>query len=130
MRKYKKRSAENGFTLIEVMVAVVILFIITLAFTMLFSQSYTHIYAAGNKSEAQYVLQDATENELSAIDKDLSELGVVREVFNVSGFEIHFDGIDNVIVDGNRVTLESVFADGRGSDQTMMITVFIPSGSE
>lgn len=73
-RKIKPR--ENGFTLIEVLVAVAVLAIITGVFTMLFTNSYKSIFASGNKSNAQYIAQQELERRIAANNLENQELSI------------------------------------------------------
>jgi len=119
---------EKGFSLLETIVAVSILFIFIIAFSVLFSDSYTSIFVSGYKSEAQYILQEAAENELSNVSKTMPE--VVKQSQNVSGFEISFDAAENIILDGDRLLIETTFSDGKGNQRNINITAFIPTGGE
>jgi prepilin-type N-terminal cleavage/methylation domain-containing protein len=124
----QKLFNQKGFSLIEVIVSIAILFIIIASFSLLFSDSFRGIFYSGYKSEAQYVLQDAAENEFSRTEKD--DAAVSRTAYDVSGFTINFEGVGTIALDGDEVLLETTFQDARGDDQTIDVTAFIPDGSE
>lgn len=52
MRRQKSKSAEQGLTLIEVIVAMAILSLVVAAFTQLMGWSFTNIFYQGQKSKA------------------------------------------------------------------------------
>ncbi len=51
------KNEQSGFSLVELLVAMVIFMIIVIAFTALFTNSYTGIFRAGDKSESMFVAQ-------------------------------------------------------------------------
>ena len=58
----KNIQYKDGFTLIETVVAMLILSIIVAAYIALFTTSYGGIFSAGRKSEAIYDAQKVTDN--------------------------------------------------------------------
>jgi prepilin-type N-terminal cleavage/methylation domain-containing protein len=63
---YKKITySQSGFTLIEIVMALLILSIIIIALTPLFSMSFKHIYLAGNKSVTMYESQGVIDEQLA-----------------------------------------------------------------
>ncbi|NLX91073.1 MAG: prepilin-type N-terminal cleavage/methylation domain-containing protein [Firmicutes bacterium] len=52
MRRQKSKSAEQGLTLIEVIVAMAVLSLVVAAFTQLMGWSFTNIFYQGEKSKA------------------------------------------------------------------------------
>lgn len=57
-------SDEGGFSLIEILIALVILSITIFAFTGLFTDSYSRIFSAGRKSQAIYKAQKDMESKI------------------------------------------------------------------
>lgn len=114
---------ENGFSLIEVLIALTVLLVIITAFSVLFSESFVGIFASGNKSEAQYILQDSIENEMGNIEKNVAE--VDKTSLNVSGFSIEFSDNEDITVDGERIIFETTFDDGKDPEREVEITVFL-----
>ncbi|MDW7651432.1 MAG: Calx-beta domain-containing protein [Bacillota bacterium] len=60
-----KRLTEDGFTLIEILVAIAILAIMIAALTPLFISSFTGIFTAGRKSGTQYLVQQEIEKAIA-----------------------------------------------------------------
>jgi len=56
---------EEGFTIIEVLIALTILVIIIFSFTTLYTTSFTGIFRAGDKSEALFDLQEEIDNAIA-----------------------------------------------------------------
>ncbi len=93
MRSVKK---EEGFTLVEVLVAVSILTIIIFAFTTLFTTSFTGIFGAGRKSEALFKAQEEMDNAIAqGLDESLEEKTLVinfdLKTFSIRGREKHIN---------------------------------------
>lgn len=58
-------NREEGFTIIEIIIALFILMVILFAFTTLFTGSISGIFGAGHKSSALYEAQREMDNEIS-----------------------------------------------------------------
>jgi prepilin-type N-terminal cleavage/methylation domain-containing protein len=83
MRRFRR---EEGFTLVEVLVALAILSIIIMAFTTLFTSSFSGIFRAGRKSaslyEAQAVLDQVIDQGTALTEDEINILfgGIVIKV--------------------------------------------------
>lgn len=62
MLKLKK---ENGFSLVELVLAISILLIVVAAFTLLFTTSFSGIFTAGHKSKSLFEAQELVDNLIS-----------------------------------------------------------------
>ncbi len=118
---------EQAFSLIEVLVAIFILLVIIISFSMLFSESFINIFASGYKSEAQYKLQDLVENKFLDTDRSLEGVNVTPS--NISGFTVEFTGLGTVSVNGDEYLFETTFSDARGNQRPVNLTIFVPEGS-
>jgi prepilin-type N-terminal cleavage/methylation domain-containing protein len=118
---------EQAFTLIEVLVAIFILLVVIISFSLLFSDSFINIFASGYKSEAQYKLQDLVENKFLGVDKSLD--GVSVSATNISGFSIEFSGLGTVSVNGDEYLVNTTFSDARGNQRPVNLTFFVPEGN-
>lgn len=89
-------KAEYAFTLVEVLVAMLILTLVVFAMTPLLLGSIERIYYAGDKSEAMYEGQ-------SVIEVDIA----TRSVDENDGFEMVFDfGETEVVIPGGLIDVE------------------------
>lgn len=88
----KMFTRDDGFTIVEVLVALAILMIIIFSFTLLFTSSFSGIARAGKVSEELFRAQKDMDNKI--VEADVSE--------DVSEIEIIFPGenLDPVTVDG------------------------------
>jgi prepilin-type N-terminal cleavage/methylation domain-containing protein len=57
-----KLKKENGFSLVEVILAISILLIVVAAFTLLFTTSFSGIFTAGRKSKSLFEAQELVDN--------------------------------------------------------------------
>lgn len=106
-------KSNNGFSLVELMVAMVILILIVFAFTPLFVGSIERIYFAGDKTEALYQGQ-------SDLEVDIAELNTV------DGLELVFTfGETDVIVPGGLV--EAEVTEGSATAWLSGFVPFVPS---
>ena len=85
-------TRDDGFTIVEVLVALAILMIIIFSFTLLFTSSFSGIARAGKVSEELFRAQKDMDNKI--VEADVSE-----DVYEI---EIIFPGesLDPVTVDG------------------------------
>lgn len=122
------RNNLSGFSLIEVLIALSILFVFILAFSVLFTNSFTYIFASGSKTETQYDIQEAAENSLLGTSTVYSD--VDEEEFYISGFSIIFNDFSEiaVLLDGRIVEIEASYPDSNGNETDIRLTLFIPSG--
>lgn len=123
----KTIEPERGFSLIEVLIAIFILFIFIAAFSVLFSNSIAYIFSAGSKTDAQYDIQEAAESKFFGAG---SELGAVKKVSSTrEDFEIVFSGYDGrVLLDGEQVEMEAAYRNSRNETSNILVTFFIPRG--
>lgn len=56
---------QEGFTLVEILVAIAIMMIVVFSFTLLFTSSFTWIFDAGDKSEALFKAQEKMDNKIA-----------------------------------------------------------------
>jgi Tfp pilus assembly protein PilV len=126
MKAYIKNK--QGFSLIEVLVALTILFFFIMAFSVLFSNSFSYIFVSGSKTETQYSIQEAAENSYLDSSTVFSDVDTI-ETF-VSGFTIIFNDLSEpaVLLDGRIVEMEASYPDSTGNENDILITYFIPSG--
>lgn len=57
-----KIQEENGFSLVEVILAISILMIVVAAFTLLYTTSFSNIFTAGRKSKSLFEAQELVDN--------------------------------------------------------------------
>ncbi|WP_128425961.1 type II secretion system protein [Gudongella oleilytica] len=106
------QKAENGFTLIEVIVAMAIIGIVALSVLSIFTNGFSWITLAGDKSEAGFETQRQTEIVLNQKDSDPSP----------SNLTITFSSDSSTITAlGNVETLSQPIRTG-----SVSITVFQP----
>ncbi len=100
MLKTNKYS-EEGFTVVEVLIAMVLLLMMVFTFTVLFTSSFDGIMTSGRRSEAVYASQqdvDSTATPESAISQTIS---------------VVFSGIDPIEVQGTHELYKKEYKDGR-----------------
>lgn len=105
-----KINQEKGFTLVEVLVAIVILLIVVISFTTLFSSSYKGIAGSGQRSEALFGIQEE-------IESNLEDSGAIV----VGPESIVFTEGTGVNIPGQHRTFKEVIID----DKEVMIDVFV-----
>ncbi len=125
--KREKLKNENGFSLVEVMVAMVVLLIFVVAFSALFTDSFSIIFSSGRKSEAQYQAQEASEWVLSGVDP-ATVSGITITPVPEFTIEIENNAIDDLVIGGDQLTYSDSYISTRGNTGTVDITIFIPSG--
>ncbi len=109
-------KGEDGFTLIEVLVALVILVIIVLGMTTFFLNSYRNVILAGKKAVTVYEAQQELEKAID--DPDRSEEGRIERV---PGYELEIFG---KIISGTKITVEEAYDEKHGREVTYV--TFIP----
>lgn len=92
---------ENGFSLVELLVAMAILMIVVMSFTLLYTTSFTGIFGAGRKSEAIFGAQEDIDNFIAG--------GTAEEGDNLT---IVFDN-KTIIVEGKEEIIIHEYEDGR-----------------
>ena len=109
---------DQGFTLVEVMVALTVLSIVTAAFVQLYSSNTKAIITHGQRSEALFEAQSMVEAAIAAGGADGSDVVSIR--FSLAG------GDEFIIeVPGETVTEGGPGAVSKGKAPS--ITAFIPS---
>ena len=110
----KSRNSEHGFTLLEVLVAIVVLGLAVGSILLVFSNSVTWLWAAGQRSEALNAAETGIAQKLAEGPKsDDDELS------------IEFPGAGKMTVKG-----ELAEATGTSGNQSSTITAFLPEEPE
>lgn len=112
---------KKGFTLIEIVVAMAILFLISIGFISLFSFSVGAIFGAGDKSEKIFDAQGRVDNAIEVDDPSSIE-GVTSEDKNIT---IDFPDADDLVVEGEKLVIEYEY-----NDHISHITYFLPQDKE
>ncbi len=95
-------SAENGFTIVEVLIAIIILLITVTSFATLFTSTLRGISSSGERSEALFELQESIERDLkSESESTTGSKGEIDLVFN------------NVTIRGEHRTFTRTTNDGK-----------------
>lgn len=121
----KKYVVDKGLSLVEMLIAMMVLSVIVTGFAGLFTQSFQGIYSAGYKGEAQHVAQEAMENKLA--DLSYSHAGEkVTETVNAGNMVMNFSGYGTITVPGRHVTVAVEYTDGGGNEKTQVFKSFKP----
>lgn len=104
-----KQLNELGFSLVELLIAMVILAVIILSFTALFSSSFSGIFTAGRKSKALFEAQDELEQKIIG-GTSLSTLLTVT-----------FSDSSTITIPGELITGDVLYEGNTGA-----VTTFIP----
>ena len=107
------KADENGFSLVELLVAMFVLFLIVMAFTPLLVGSISRINYAGDKTEA--LLEGQSLIEVSIAEKIVEEDGAFELVFSFPDVTVEID------VPGNLVSV-----DIEKGDASAFLSGFIP----
>lgn len=110
---------QNGFTLIEIIVAMSVLAIVVVAFSTLFTTGFSGIFSAGDRSVAQYIGQEAAENIMAGVDYVHSDVSISWQSQPV---ELFFSDGTTLTVRGAVYELE--YSDGK---QIVRLTTFVPA---
>lgn len=111
-----KKSLSSGVTLIEIIIALALLSVILIAFLLLFTESFTNIFSAGNKSEALFTIQRELENKLNE-PLPQGEAHMLEIIFPTVSQPIR--------VDGKIVTINEPYYRGDNT-KNLELKVFIP----
>ncbi|GEM_PF-2689314 len=126
---------ENGFTLMEVLVAVTILSIVTAAFVTLFSSSFQGIYSMGHRTEAMLKVQKHMEIvlEIAKQSSDYADFDGQVEVMTLpEGMEITRSPKTMAMqgptddIPGASVTIVYEYSDTLGKTAAVSMTSFAP----
>lgn len=110
---------ERGFTLVEVVIALIVLSLVTVAVVRIYNSNLLGIILSGNRTEAIYAVQEKLELEISKELKDRGEPGLNDFI------EIEFQGSPALKIPGWTVTTQSEKVGSR--DIQVTGTVFIPA---
>ncbi len=108
---------EQGFTLVEVVIALVVLSLVTVAVVRIYNSNLLGIIRSGNRTEAVYAVQDFLEQEIAQGPSGRDDPGLD----NPSLWIKFPDRADAIEVPGWTITEES---EGEGTKSSA--TVFIP----
>lgn len=114
-KKQKDLHHEDGFTLIEIIVALAIFGIICVVFLNMFSLGYKGVFLSGDKNKASYITQKAVENYLA---NPVALPDPVTKSINPSSMTITFPSGVLDSIEGNIVKFQYTDAD---------LTVFMPN---
>lgn len=94
-------NIEEGFTIVEVLIAMVLLLLLVLTFTVLFTTSFDGIMTSGRRSEAVYATQQDIVNTTSPENSTSTTLIV------------NFTGVDPIEVQGLHDTYKKEYKNGK-----------------
>ncbi len=117
---------QRGFTLIEVVVAVLVFSLVTAAIVQLYNNGYFAIMSSGTRTKAIYAIQSELEAEIREVQITGTPKTPAQEetlVFSLAGS----DG-DQFTVDGYLINKEEPISSRSG--QTISLSVFVPVGSD
>lgn len=110
MLRNRTFQKNNGFTLVEVLVALSIITIIVISFTTLLASSYVNIISAGKKSLASYSVQEEMEERIAH-----------EQATDVGDLQIPFPKAGNINVAGGFIELQNT-----QGVHTSQSTAFLP----
>ncbi len=116
---------EKGLSLIEMMIALLVLSVVVTGFAGLFTQSFQNVYSAGYKNEAQHVAQVAMENLQADLSYSHAET-TVSEAVSSGTLVMNFTGFGTVTVPGQEVLVSVQYTDGGGNARTQVFKSFSP----
>ena len=117
---------QRGFTLIEVVVAVLVFSLVTAAIVQLYNNGYFAIMSSGTRTKAIYAIQSELEAEIREVQITGTPKTPAQEetlVFSLIG-----GGGDQFTVDGYLINKEEPISSRSG--QTISLSVFVPVGSD
>jgi len=106
----KNLVKQNGFSLVEVLIAVTILLLMVVTFTVLFTSTFDNIITSGRKSEALYLSQQKVDTAVTPDSTSFVEL------------EISFTGVNPIVVEGQHNIYSQEYKTGR----YVSVDLFIP----
>lgn len=105
---------EEGLTLIEILVALLIFVVILVSFSALFINSYAGVRLGGHKSERLYQAQSEVEEAMLNFQGERQDQ-----------IEISFPGL-TLTVDGRLITVQEIYH----HDRSLSITLFLAADQE
>ncbi len=96
-----KKHFEEGFTLVEVLVAMFLLLMLVVTFTVLFTSSFNGIMTSGHRSETVYASQQDVDSETNPVSTSSTIISVI------------FSGLDPIEIQGNHEIFIKEYSDGR-----------------
>ncbi|HHY10081.1 MAG TPA: prepilin-type N-terminal cleavage/methylation domain-containing protein [Firmicutes bacterium] len=115
-------KTEKGFTLVEVVVALLVLAVITAAVVGIYNSGLLAIFQSGKRTEAIYEVQ-------AKLDQAISK-GIAEVAETDPPLKIHFQGLEKPIeIEGKIVTKDSDTAFGP-QKRKVSASVFIPFVSD
>jgi prepilin-type N-terminal cleavage/methylation domain-containing protein len=90
----KMFPGQNGFTVLEVIVAIALLLMMSAAVVTVFGSSYSNIFSAGNKNEAM------------AFASEKMEALYARQPINAAGIQTYLESVNGKFIStGNDITI-------------------------
>ncbi len=111
----------NGFSLIENMIAILIMLIISIAYTALFTNAFTGVYSAGYKSEALLTAQDDLENAIA--DSNFIGNDIGKKSFTVTITRGDTGINDPINVTGTEIQVTKNYDD---DSKNVVLKTFVP----
>jgi hypothetical protein len=111
---------ESGFTLVEVVVAIMVLFLVTVAVVQIYNSNLFGIILSGKRTEAIYDVQTKLEKEIA---KDPKEIDPANDDWEYEHLVLNFGG-KSITIPGWIVEKESTEVGSRNIKVSG--TVFIP----
>ena len=121
---WTKTLNHKGIMLVEVLMAMAILFIIIFSFSELFTLSYSGIYNAGYKSEGLFKAQQKMENALA----DISYVDPEGEVTRTSNRSITITSLNSgsLTLYGTEINVIKGYTESNGLVRNITLSYFIP----
>ena len=117
--KLKKAS---GFTLLEAIIALLILTVLILAFAYMLTSTTRTIYRAGQKTVAEFFSQEELEKQLSSIAESVNaDISITTS--EATSFTIDFTSDAGIEITSSGIVYEVEYDDGKS---TVYITTFQP----
>lgn len=112
-------SRQEGFSFVEVMVALVIFSVTIISFSAFFASGIQNIFTTGHKGSALYNAQENMENTIASEDYFSDEVKPIK-----GPLELSFPTA--VKVEGYFITKNETYTDAQGNEHTVTVTTFVP----